>query len=148
MRILDQFKLEGKIALLSGCSRGIGKAMALAEAGADIIGVSASQEKTGSQVEREVRARGRDFRGYACDFSNREALYAFIKQVQADFPTIDILVNNAGIILRKPAVEHPDEYWDKTIEVNLNAQFILSRENGRWWLDGQVVQTSSSNGKG
>ena len=100
MQILDQFKLEGKIALVTGCRRGIGRAMALAlaEAGANIIGVSASQEKTGSQVEREVRAQGRDFRGYACDFSNRKALYAFIKQVQADFPTIDILVNNAGTV--------------------------------------------------
>ena len=67
---------KGKIALVTGCRRGIGKAMALAlaEAGADIIGVSASQEKTGSQVEREVRAQGRDFHGYACDFSDRKAL--------------------------------------------------------------------------
>src|SRR5208337_415428 len=105
MQILDQFKLDGKIALVTGCRRGIGGAMAvaLAEAGADIIGVSASQEKTGSQVEREVRALGRDFRGYACDFSNRKALYAFLLKVQDDFPIIDILVNNAGNILRKPA---------------------------------------------
>jgi 2-deoxy-D-gluconate 3-dehydrogenase len=133
MNVIDQFKLEGKIALVTGSRRGIGKAMALAlaEAGADIIGVSASQEKTGSQVEREVRALGRDFRGYACDFSDRKALYAFIKQVQADFPAIDILVNNAGIGFGKRAVEYPDEYWDKTIEINLSAQFILSREIGK-----------------
>jgi 2-deoxy-D-gluconate 3-dehydrogenase len=148
MQILDQFKLEAKIALVTGCRRGIGRAMALAlaEAGADIIGVSASQEKTGSQVEREIRARGRDFRGYACDFSDREALYGFIKQVQADFPTIDILVNNAGTILRKPAVEYPDEYWDKVIEVNLNAQFILSREIGKRMVErgqGKIIFTAS-----
>ena len=148
MHVLDQFKLEGKIALVTGCRRGIGKAMALAlaEAGADIIGVSASLEKTGSQVEREVRALGREFRGYACDFSNRKALYAFIKQVQADFPTIDILVNNAGTILRKPAVEYPDEYWDKVIEVNLNAQFILSREIGKRMVErgqGKIIFTAS-----
>ena len=148
MHILDQFKLEGKIALVTGCRRGIGKAMALAlaEAGADIIGVSASLEKTGSQVEREVRALGRDFRGYACDFSNRKALYAFIKQVQADFPTIDILVNNAGTVLRKPAVDYPDEYWDKLIAVNLSAQFILSREIGKRMLErgqGKIIFTAS-----
>ena len=148
MHILDQFKLEGKIALVTGCRRGIGKAMALAlaEAGADIIGVSASLEKTGSQVEREVRALGRDFRGYGCDFSNRKALYAFIKQVQTDFPTIDILVNNAGTILRKPAVEYPDEYWDKSIEVNLSAQFILSREIGKRMVErgqGKIIFTAS-----
>jgi 2-deoxy-D-gluconate 3-dehydrogenase len=148
MHILDQFKLEGKIALVTGCRRGIGKAMALAlaEAGADIIGVSASLEKTGSEVEREVRALGRDFRGYACDFSNRKALYAFIKKVQADFPTIDILVNNAGTVLRKPAVEYPDEYWDKLIAVNLSAQFILSREIGRRMVErgqGKIIFTAS-----
>ena len=148
MPILDQFKLDGKIALVTGCRRGIGRAMALAlaEAGADIIGVSASQEKTGSQVEREVRALGRNFRGYTCDFSNRKALYAFIQQVLDDFPIVDILVNNAGNILRKPAVEHPDEYWDKAIEVNLNAQFILSREIGKRMLErgqGKIIFTAS-----
>ena len=148
MHILDQFKLEGKIALVTGCRRGIGKAMALAlaEAGADIIGVSASLEITGSQVEREVRALGRDFRAYGCDFSDRKALYTFIHQVQADFPTIDILVNNAGTILRKPAEEYPDEYWDKLIEVNLNAQFILSREIGKRMVErgqGKIIFTAS-----
>jgi 2-deoxy-D-gluconate 3-dehydrogenase len=148
MHIIDQFKLDGKIALVTGCRRGLGRAMALAlaEAGADIIGVSSSQEKIGSQVEREVRALGREFHGYACDFSNRKALYAFIKQVQADFPTIDILLNNAGTILRKPAVEHPDEYWDKIVEVNLNAQFILSREIGRRMVErgqGKIIFTAS-----
>jgi len=148
MQILDQFKLEGKNALVTGCRRGIGRAMALAlaEAGADIIGVSAAQEKTGSQVEREIRALGRDFHGYACDFSNRKALYAFLEQVLGDFPTIDILVNNAGNILRKPAVEHPDEYWDRAIEVNLNAQFILSREIGKRMVErgqGKIIFTAS-----
>lgn len=148
MGVLEQFKLEGKIALVTGCRRGIGKAMALAlaEAGADIIGVSVSLEKTGSQLEREVGALNRDFWGYACDFSNRKALYTFIKKVQDDFPSIDILVNNAGTILRKPAVEYPDEYWDKLIEVNLNAQFILSREIGKRMVargQGKIIFTAS-----
>jgi 2-deoxy-D-gluconate 3-dehydrogenase len=148
MRVLDQFKLEGKIALVTGCRRGIGKAMAvaLAEAGVDIIGVSTSLEKVGSQVEREVQALNRKFCGYACDFGDRKALYTFIRQVQTDFPTIDILVNNAGTILRKPAAEHPDEYWDRVIEVNLNAQFILSREIGKRMIErgqGKIIFTAS-----
>ena len=127
------FDLTGKIALVTGCRRGIGKGMALglAQAGADIIGVSAQLEKTGSKVANEVQALGRKFWPYTCDFSDRKALYAFIQQVQAEFPIIDILVNNAGTILRKPAAEHPDEYWDRVIEVNLNAQFVLSRELGK-----------------
>lgn len=148
MRVLDQFKLEGKIALVTGCRRGIGKAMAvaLAEAGVDIIGVSTSLEKAGSQVEREVQALNRKFCGYACDFGDRKALYTFIRQVRTDFPTIDILVNNAGTILRKPAAEHPDEYWDRVIEVNLNAQFILSREIGKRMIErgqGKIIFTAS-----
>ena len=148
MQILDLFKLEGNIALVTGCRRGIGRAiaLALAEAGADIIGVSASLEKAGSQVEREVRARGRDFRGYSCDFSDRKALYRFLESLAADCPAIDILVNNAGIILRKPAVELPDEYWDKVIEVNLIAQFVLSREIGKRMVErgrGKIIFVAS-----
>jgi 2-deoxy-D-gluconate 3-dehydrogenase len=148
MGALEMFKLDGKIALVTGCRRGIGKAMALglAEAGADIIGVSAQLEKGTSQVEREVLALGRKFRGYACDIGDRKALYAFIREVQAEFPIIDILVNNAGTILRKPAAEHPDEYWDRIIEVNLNAQFILSREIGKRMVEqgqGKIIFTAS-----
>ena len=136
MSTLDLFRLDGKRALVTGCKRGIGKAiaLALAEAGADIIGVSASLERSGSQIEREVMALGRAFKAYQCDFADRAALYAFIQQVTADFPVIDILVNNAGTITRKPAAEHPDEDWDTTLEVNLTAQFILTREIGKTML--------------
>lgn len=148
MSTLDLFRLDGKTALVTGCKRGIGKAMALAlaEAGADILGVSASLETSGSAVEEEVTALGRAFRGYRCDFADRAALYAFIRQVQADAPVIDILVNNAGTILRAPAAEHPDDYWDQVLEVNLNAQFILSREIGKGMLErgrGKIIFTAS-----
>ncbi|WP_185154147.1 SDR family NAD(P)-dependent oxidoreductase [Fulvivirga sp. M361] len=146
--MLDKFKLEGKIALVTGCKRGIGKAMAvgLAEAGADIIGVSASLEKNRSEVEKEVTALGRKFSAYTCDFSDRASLYKFIKEVKGDFPVIDILVNNAGTILRAPAAEHPDEMWDKVIEVNQNAPFILTREIGKEMVSrgsGKIVFTAS-----
>ncbi|QXD33137.1 SDR family oxidoreductase [Candidatus Pelagisphaera phototrophica] len=148
MKSLDRFNLEGKTALVTGCKRGIGKSMAvgLAEAGADIAGVSATLERSGSDVETEVLAMGRSFSGYACDFSDREALYRFIKEVKSDHPKIDILVNNAGTILRKSAVDHPDEYWDKVIEVNLNAQFVLSREIGKGMIErgsGKIIFTAS-----
>ena len=148
MAILDMFQLNGKTALVTGCRRGIGRgfAQALAEAGADIVGVSATLESSGSDAEKDVTALGRDFKGYACDFSDREALYDFIAQVKGDFPCVDILVNNAGTILRRPAAEHPDEYWDKVIEVNLNAQFILAREFGKEMVargEGKVIFTAS-----
>jgi len=148
LHVLDQFKLDGKTALVTGCRRGIGKGMAtaLAEAGADIIGVSASMEAKGSDVEREVTALGRGFRGYACDLGDRNALYACLEQLKRDFPVIDILVNNAGTILRKPAAEHPDEYWDRILEVNLNSQFVLSREIGKEMVkrrSGKIIFTAS-----
>ncbi len=148
MHVFELFKLDGRTALVTGARRGIGRAMAiaLAEAGADIIAVSASQETSGSTLERDVLALGRKFKAYACDFADRRALYAFIAQVKADFPVIDILVNNAGTVLRKPAAEYPDEYWDRIIEINLNAQFILTREIGRDMLargSGKVIFTAS-----
>ncbi len=148
MSIVNIFKLEGKIALVTGCKRGIGKAMALAlaEAGADIIGVSATLESADSEVEKEVKALGRNFYAYQCDFKNRTELYNFIEKAKAEHPQIDILVNNAGNILRKPAAEHPDEYWDEIMEINLNSQFILAREFGKDMIErgqGKIIFTAS-----
>ena len=145
---MNLFSLEGKTALVTGCKRGIGFAMAeaLAEAGADILGVSASLEPEGSEIEKAVKAKGRKFKAYQCDFSDRKALYGFIEKVKSENPKIDILVNNAGTIMRKPAAEHPDEYWDKVIEVNQNAQFILTREIGKEMVargSGKVIFTAS-----
>ena len=148
MSVLKQFDLSGKTALVTGCKRGIGKAMAvaLAEAGADIIGVSATLESTGSDIEKAVTALGRHFEAHACDFSNRDALNAFIAAIKARKGTVDILVNNAGTIKRAPAAEHPDELWDEVIEVNLSSQFILSREIGRDMIaqgGGKIIFTAS-----
>ena len=131
--VLNFFNLRGSTALVTGCKRGIGKAIAeaLAEAGADIIGVSASLELSGSKIEEAVKKSGRKFKAYQCDFSDRKSLYSFINKIKAENEKVDILVNNAGTILRQPAAGHSDEYWDKVIEVNLNSQFILSREFGK-----------------
>jgi len=129
--ILDKFKLDGQTALVTGSSRGIGQALAvaLAEAGSDIIGVSSRGEF--SVTEKLIKERGRNFHPYACDFSVRKSLYQFIEKVKNDFSEINILVNNAGTILRSPIEEHSDEYWDKILEINLSSQFILTREIGK-----------------
>jgi 2-deoxy-D-gluconate 3-dehydrogenase len=147
MNVLDQFKLTGKTALVTGCKRGIGKAMAiaLAEAGADIVGVSKTLEASGSLVEQEITKLGRRFRAHACDLGSRAAVREFLRAISAD-PAPDILVNNAGTILRKPAAEHPDEYWDQVIETNLNSQFLISREIGKRMLErgsGKIIFTAS-----
>ncbi|MGJ8737172.1 SDR family NAD(P)-dependent oxidoreductase [Zobellia laminariae] len=146
--MLNKFDLKGKTALVTGCKRGIGFAMAeaLAEAGADIIGVSATLELSGSKIEKRITELNKSFKAYQCDFSDRKALYAFIKKVKSENPKIDILVNNAGTILRQPAAEHTDELWDKVIEVNQNAQFILSREIGKEMVNrgsGKIIFTAS-----
>ena len=121
-------------------------AVALAEAGADIVGASASLEEAGSEVQREVEQRGRRFRGYACDLADRGAVYQFIARVKRECPPVDILVNNGGAILRAPAAEHSDEYWDRILEIDLSAQFVLAREFGREMLargGGKIVFTAS-----
>lgn len=146
--IEDLFSLKGKTALVTGCKRGIGFAMAeaLAEAGADIIGVSATLESKGSKIENRIREIGKNFYAYQCDFSNRKSLYEFIEKVKSEHKQVDILINNAGTIMRKPAAEHPDEYWDKVIEVNQNSQFILTREFGKEMIKrghGKVIFTAS-----
>lgn len=119
------YDLSGKTALVTGSNRGIGKAMA------------DSLEAAGAKVVRTCSKE--------CDLSDRGAVYAFIEKTKRE-NQIDILVNNAGTILRKPAAEHPDEYWDKVIGVNLNSQFVLAREFGkdmvaRGW--GRIVFTCS-----
>lgn len=141
---MNLFDLTGKTALVTGAKRGIGRgiAEALASAGADIIGVSATLE-AGSEVERVVTGMGREFTGHSVDFSDRTALHGFADSLKV---VPDILINNAGTIRRMPAAEHPEEDWDHVIEVNLNAQFLLSRAIGKGMVErgsGKIIFTAS-----
>jgi len=143
-----RFDLAGKTALVTGCRRGIGRAAAvgLAESSADIIGVSAGLEPDGGEVAKEVRALGRAFAGFRCDLSDRDSVYQLVADLGRDAVRPDILINNAGTIARRPAAEHSDDLWDRVLEVNLSAQFVLARELGRTMLDrgsGKMVFTAS-----
>jgi len=142
---MNIFDLTGKTAVVTGARRGIGRAMAetLAAAGADIIAASASQEADGGDVGRAVRGLGRSFEGHTVDFRDREQVEDFGRKVRH---RVDILVNNAGTIRRAPAAEHPDEWWDEVIDVNLSSQFILSRSIGSSMIErgsGRIIFTAS-----
>ena len=142
----DMFDLTGTTAVVTGARRGIGFAMAvaLAEAGADIIGVSASQAATGSDIERAVTTAGRSFEGIACDFSDPDAVAALGRTLAER--RVDILVNNAGTIERAPAAEHPMASWDRVVQINLTSQFALTQSIAAQMLErrrGKVIFTAS-----
>ena len=142
------FRLDGQVALVTGCRRGIGQAMAdaLAEAGADIVGISASLNPDSSEVGDVIRRRGRRFSGFRCDLSDRNVVDSVLDQVLSQHPVIDVLVNNAGIVRRAPAEKHSDELWDTVLEVNLSAQFRVSRRIGTLMLErgkGSIISTAS-----
>lgn len=149
MTVLDKLRLDGRVALVTGASQGIGRAMAtaLAEAGADIVNLSRVRQPphvdvTGALVE----GHGRDYRHYATDLADRASVYRSIEAVKRDLGTPDILVNNAGTIARTPIATHSDEDWDSVVAVNLSSQFIITREFGRDMLErrsGKVVFTCS-----
>jgi 2-deoxy-D-gluconate 3-dehydrogenase len=141
------FDLTGRVAVVTGARRGLGRAIAvaLAAAGADIIGVSASLNPGGSEVQTKVEGLARSFEGHQVDFADRAAVTALAERLAAGRP-IDILVNNAGTIERAPAVDHTDASWDRVIEVDLTSHFVLTREVGRQMVSrgaGKVIFTAS-----
>jgi 2-deoxy-D-gluconate 3-dehydrogenase len=149
MAVLDKFRLDGKLAVVTGSSQGIGQGMAkaLAEAGADIVNFSRGPaEGQPDQTRAIVEGLGRRYVLYRTDLAHRKGLYRSIAATKADVGTPDILVNNAGTILRAPAVDHSDELWDTVIEVNLSSQFIITREFGRDMVQrgsGKIIFTAS-----
>jgi len=141
----DPFDLTGRTAVVTGARRGIGRAMAvaLAGAGADVVGVSATASDA-DDVAREVGALGRGYTSMKVDFADREAVVAAGTELARLAP--DILVNNAGTIERAPAAEHDLALWDRVLDVNLSSQFALTQLVARPMLargSGKIVFTAS-----
>jgi 2-dehydro-3-deoxy-D-gluconate 5-dehydrogenase len=143
---LDWFNLDGKVALVTGSSSGIGAgiALGLARAGADVIchGRGEEAEATSSAI----RALGRRSVVVQADLAERAAQEPFIASAVSAFGRIDLLVNNAGSIRRSPAVDYTDADWDFLLEVNLTAPFRLSRRIGKLMLEqggGRIVNIAS-----
>ena len=133
MSILETFRLDGKVALVTGASRGLGQAMALglAEAGADIAGLDRTPDC--AETCDQVQALGRRFLNISCDLYETPAsgLAAVVDGIVQELGRLDILINNAGIIRRAPALEFSEEDWDAVIQINQKALFFLSQAAAR-----------------
>ena len=143
--ILDRFRLHGKIAVVTGGTKGMGKAMAmaLAEVGADIAAVS---RRPDPDLEKAILALGRRYMHHSADLSQREETRKVIPAIVEKMGDVDILINNAGIIRRSPAIEHSEDDWDATLEIDLTATFILSRAAGKVMLkkgSGKIINIAS-----
>ncbi|WP_442598956.1 SDR family oxidoreductase [Neobacillus sp. D3-1R] len=140
------FKLDGKVAAVTGATRGIGReiALALAEAGADIALLQRNPENV--EVKREIELLGKRCMIIPCDLDDITQVEAAIPQVVSDFGKIDILVNNAGIQRRSPAVDFSESDWDDVINVNLKTVWLLCQQAGRYMIPqgkGKIINMAS-----
>lgn len=144
--ILDKFRLDGKAAVVTGGSRGLGAAMAegLAQAGADVAIVS---REINPEFQKRIEALGRKCVHIPADLINREEAKKVIPAAREALGRIDILINNAGICPRHEIVDFPEEDWDRTLELNLSTAFLLSQAAGKVMLEqgdgGKIINTGS-----
>jgi len=145
--ILEAFRLDNKVAIVTGASRGLGQGIAvgLAEAGANIVAVSTNASNL-KETEEKISGLGRKVLPLKCDVSQPGDIKNAIKKTVEEFGTIDILVNNAGTIRRAPAVEYSDEDWNAVINTNLNGLFQFCREAGKVMVEkgnGKIINIAS-----
>jgi 2-deoxy-D-gluconate 3-dehydrogenase len=145
--ILDQFRLDNKVALITGSGQGLGQGMALAmaEAGADIAGVDLGPAP---ETEEKVKALGRRYFHQQANLIQAPVaeLGKLVDNVVAHYGHIDILVNNAGIIRRAPLLEHTEKDWDDVIQINLKTVFFLCQAAARHFIpqkSGKIINIAS-----
>ena len=144
--ILDQFHLQGRVAIVSGCDTGLGQGMAraLAEAGADIVGVNVSDPKDTQALVEKLGRRFLDLRANLADIGCLEGLVAKARSLTG---RIDILVNNAGIIRREDAIKFSEKDWDDVIDLNLKTVFFFAQAAARQFMaqggGGKIVNVAS-----
>ncbi|MES2732367.1 MAG: 2-dehydro-3-deoxy-D-gluconate 5-dehydrogenase KduD [Bacteroidota bacterium] len=143
----DLFSLQDKYALVTGASRGLGKAIALglAQAGAHVICSSSTSGGT-DQTVKEIQALGRTAYGVEADLGDRESVAQLVQQALQLAGNIDILVNNGGTIARYPAIDYPEDEWDRVLEVNLTSAFRLSQLVGKQMIErgsGKIINIAS-----
>jgi len=144
--VLELFKLDGKVAAVTGATRGIGRsiALSLAEAGADIALLQRSPEQT--DIKEEIESLGRKCLIVPCDLEDIDQVKAAIPNVVSHFGKIDILVNNAGIQRRSPSVDFSEQDWDDVINVNLKTVWLLCQQAGRYMVPngkGKIINMAS-----
>lgn len=148
MGVLESFSLKDKIAIVTGASRGLGRAMAiaLAEAGANVVGVSRTVEQQ-VETKRVIESMGRKYVAVALELRQLDKLSSIIDVTLKEFGTMDILVNNAGIIKRAPVIDYSVEDWDEVMDVNLKSVFLLSQLFAKYLVEnkkkGKIINVAS-----
>jgi NAD(P)-dependent dehydrogenase (short-subunit alcohol dehydrogenase family) len=151
MPFLPSFRLDGRVALVTGASRGIGRhlALALAEAGADLAIVARDDAALG-EVAAEARTLGRRVATVGADVSRVSAIQPMVDRVVGELGGIDLLVNNAGTNVQQPALEVTEATWDQVLDLNLKGAFFVAQEVGRQMIaqgrGGRIVNISSQMG--
>lgn len=145
--ILDDFRLDNKIALVTGCTTGLGQGMAIgfAEAGADIAGVD--YKANPMQTEKAVKDQGRKFLYMEENLLSIEPINRIIERVVQEYGKLDVLVNNAGIIRREDALEFSVKDWDEVLDINLKTVFFFCQAAGRQFIKqnspGKIINIAS-----